>query len=269
MSVNKFKILQDELDKYVNIPVELQWDFAGKDQAIDDYEKTIIKEVVGNAKDFEIVRFSHETTPQLFTDINYEFYFYNNQLPITSPLVNVTNWNTSYLTTGFNVQQIYYYENSFTKSFFKLDFYDTPNETTQKNYFSVIIPTQQGSTQIGILSLFVPPVNIKTPIFKLDFVGDKEGFFFYWLRENDYVNINKFFMSAKFFDARFGTFVRMTNRAQPIILPTKFTFDNSKYFYYEVTLNYTNFTYRINDILSSLKVGTAGQPIKWYEYVNP
>jgi len=269
MNVNKFKILQEEIDRYVNIPVEMQWDFTGRDEAIDEYEKTMLEEVLGNAKDFEVIRFSHNPNTNSFTDINYEFYFYDNLLPITSPLVTAANWASSYLTTGFNVEQIYYYTNPFTKSFFKLDFYDTPNETTQKNYFTVIIPVQQGLSQTALLSTFVPPVDIRIPTFKLDFVGDKEGFFLYWLRNRDYIDINTFYMSAKFFDARIGVFVRMTNRVQPILLPTKFTFNNSDFFYYKVTLDYSNFTYKVNDVLTLLQVGDAGQPIKWYEYVNP
>jgi len=267
MSVNKFKILQDDINKYLNIPVEMTWDFTGRDQAIEEYEKTILNEVIGQPKDFEVLRFSHKPNLQAFTDINYEFNFFDNTVPvlIATPL----NWASTYLNTGFNVQDIYYYTKPFTKSFFKLDFYDTPNEPTQKNYFTVIIPVQQGLSQTELLSTFVPPVDIRIPTFKLDFIGDKEGFFLYWLRERNYIDINTFYMSAKFFDARTGVFVRMTNRLQTLILPNEFTFDNSNYFYYEVTLDYPSFTYKVNDVISNIEVGNATQPIKWYEYVNP
>ena len=77
MSVNKFKILKDELNKYVNIPVEMTWDFTGRDEAISDYENQMIKEVVGEAKDFEIIRFYHSPIKGGDTDINYEFNFYD------------------------------------------------------------------------------------------------------------------------------------------------------------------------------------------------
>lgn len=267
MSVNKFKILQDDVNKYLNIPVEMTWDFTGRDQAIEEYEKTILNEVIGQPKDFEVLRFSHKPTLNAFTDINYEFNFFDNTVPvqIATPL----NWASTYFNTGFNVQDIYYYTNPFTKSFFKLDFYDTPNEPTQKNYFTVIIPVQQGLSQTALLSTFVPPVDIRIPTFKLDFVGDKEGFFLYWLREKNYIDINTFYMSAKFFDARTGVFVRMTNRLQTLLLPTFFTFNNSNYFYYKVTLDYSSFTYKVNDVISNIEVGNATQPIKLYEYVNP
>jgi len=163
MSVNKFKILQDDINKYLNIPVEMTWDFTGRDQAIEEYEKTILNEVIGQPKDFEVLRFSHKPNLQAFTDINYEFNFFDNTVPvlIATPL----NWASTYLNTGFNVQDIYYYTKPFTKSFFKLDFYDTPNEPTQKNYFTVIIPVQQGLSQTALLSTFVPSVDIRIPTF--------------------------------------------------------------------------------------------------------
>ncbi len=269
MSVNKFTILKNELNKYVNIPVEMTWDFTGRDEAISDYENEMIKEVVGIAKDFEIIRFYHSPIKGGDTDINYEFNFYDFAQPISSQNANITNWGPTYLNAGFTVSELYYYTNPFTKSFFKLDFYDTTDEKTQKNYFTIILPVQQGLSQTAQLNPFSPLIDIRIPYFKLDFLGDKEGFFIYWLRERDYIDIDTFYMSAKFFDARIGSFVRMTNRAQVLLLPDRFTFNNADYFYYRVKLDYPTFTYKVNDILNLIRVGTASQPIKWYEYVNP
>jgi len=43
MSVNKFTIRQDGIvDKQINIPVELKWDYLVLDMPIDEYERTII-----------------------------------------------------------------------------------------------------------------------------------------------------------------------------------------------------------------------------------
>ena len=58
MSVNKFTIRQDGIvDKQINIPVELKWDYLGLDMSIDEYETRIIDEVIGRGRDFEISRF--------------------------------------------------------------------------------------------------------------------------------------------------------------------------------------------------------------------
>jgi hypothetical protein len=172
---------------------------------------------------------------------------------------------TSYIPEGFTVIDIYYYVKPFTKSFFKLDFYDSKDTITQTNYFTVIIPVQQGYTVTGITSSYKPSVNIKIPSFKLDYVGDKEGFFLYWLRNTKFLDISKFYMTAKFFDARLGIFVKMTNTPQSEI-PSKFRFNPEDYFYYEVRLSYDEKTYEVWD--NNNRVGTTSS-IKWYEYINP
>jgi hypothetical protein len=164
---------------------------------------------------------------------------------------------------------VYYNANSFKKSFFKLDFYDTTNQRTQKNYLTIVIPTQQGLTQNVQLGPQIPNVDIKIPTYKLDFLGDKEGFFVYWLRNRDYINIDTFYMSAKFFDGKLGVFVDMTNTPQSQLVPSKFSFNGADYFYYRVKLNYSDFTYEVTDVNGLNRIGGSSNPIKWYEYVNP
>ena len=52
MSVNKIKILLSETDKYVEVPVEMKWDFTGRDDSIEEYQKKMVKEIIGIANDF-------------------------------------------------------------------------------------------------------------------------------------------------------------------------------------------------------------------------
>ena len=47
MSVNKIKILLSDTDKYVDIPVEMKWDFTGRDDSIEEYQKEMVKEIIG------------------------------------------------------------------------------------------------------------------------------------------------------------------------------------------------------------------------------
>jgi hypothetical protein len=151
-----------------------------------------------------------------------------------------------------------------------LDFYDTTEGKSQTNYFTIIIPVQQGATESVSISQYIPNVNIKIPSYKLDFVGDKEGFFIYWLRKKDFIDIDTFYMSAKFFDARLGVYVKMSKTPQILLTPTLFQFNDSN-FYYKVKLDLDKKTYQvfdkdIND--NDIRVGTTSS-IKWYEYVNP
>lgn len=267
MNANRIKILKTELEQFVNIPINMQWDFTGKDDAIDEYEVSVIDQVIGLAADFEIARFSHNVFQNQDTAINYEFYFYDDLQPITANTVG--SWNISYLNNGFTAEEVYYYSKPFTKSFFKLDFYDTAEERDQQIYLSVILPVQQGLTETVVISPLVPPVDIKKPKMVLDFLGDKEGFFVYWLRSRDFIDVDTFYVTAKFFDARLGVFKQMTNTRQDLISPTKFTFNNADYFYYRYSLNYTTKTYEVFSTSTNLRVGDGLSPIKWYEYVNP
>lgn len=280
---NNYKFVLPFGEKYINLPVEIKWDFNGRQDDIEKYEKTVLDDLLGNATSYEISRYSHKDYgPLNKTEIKYKFHFFDSPNPITASTTTSSDWINSYLfnqpapinvgnniiPAGFSVSQLYYFEKPFTKSFFKLDFYDSPETTKQKNYFTVILPTQQGETQNAILSPFKPPVKVKKPLMTLDFVGDKEGFFLYWLRTRDYLDIDTFYMSAKFFDARLGVFVRMMTVPQTSpLLPDKFVFETNDFFYYKVKIDYDTKKYEVFDY-QNVRVGN-GTEIKWYEYVNP
>jgi hypothetical protein len=266
---NKFKFVLPATDKYIDLPIELKWDFYGRDDSIEIYEHEVIEEIIGTAYDFEVFRFSHEPyNENTKTDIKYDFHFFDESVNIKTS--SSVDWVTSYLTEGFTSSEVYYYEKPFTKSFFKLDFYDTTEGKSQTNYFTVIIPVQQGFTESVSISEYGSNINIKIPSYQLDFVGDKEGFFLYWLRKKDFIDIDTFYMSAKFFDARLGVYVKMSKTPQILLKPTLFQFSDSN-FYYKVKLDLDKKTYQIfdKDINNNdVRVGTTSS-IKWYEYVNP
>jgi hypothetical protein len=279
MDVNKIQIRKDGFtNQELVIPIELTWDYLGLDQSIDEYEADIIKKVTGDYGDFEVTRFAHAPitvsdpytdNPFEYTDIQYEFNFYSG-----GSLDNSSNWRNNYMSEGFTTDEIYYYTNNFSNSFFKLDFYDNVDEKRQTNYLTIIIPTQQGLTMDAVMQR--TPVKIKKPYFVLDYVGDKEGFFIYWLKKRNFLNIKTFFMTAKFYDAKNGYFTKMMNVPQSSITGDKFVFDSTQYFYYRVELDYEKHNYQVFNMnptqtLYSNLGGRAGAtiPIKWYEYVNP
>lgn len=268
MDFTRVKIVKNDTDKFINIPVNMQWDFMGRDDSIQEYEVDAIKQVIGTPQDFEIIRFSHKPNNNQDTFINYEFNFYDYSQPITANTVG--NWSVDYLNNGFSVQDVYYYSKSFTNSFFKLDFYDSPDDTVQQLYLSIVLPVQQGLTQTAVLSPLIPPVEIKKPQMILDSIGnDKEGFYIYWLRKRDFVDISTFFMAASFFDALTGVYKEMLNTRQDLLTPDKFTFDHTQYYYYEVRLDYDQKTYEVYSTFTNNRVGDLNTPIKWFEFVNP
>jgi hypothetical protein len=119
------------------------------------------------------------------------------------------------------------------------------------------------------ISNYLQNVKIRKPKMGLDFIGDKEGFFIYWLRDKTFIDLDEFYMSAKFFDARLGLFVRMMNQPQANFLGNYYTFNSDDYFYYKLKMDYNTKTYEVFSTLTSNRVGDEINPIVWYEYVNP
>lgn len=255
MDVNKYKIAFRNRDEEVNLPFISNWEVNGIDDGYFLFETEAIKRVINPEIDFEVSRFSHEPYFGL-TKIFYNFNFRNPSIP---------EYIDSYVSSGlFTIDECYYNSNSFSKSFFKLDLYDSSGSTEQKNYISIILPTQQGLTEDFSFGL-LPLVSVRKPQFALDFIGDKEGFFIYWLKYRDYLNVDTFYMSAKFFDAKRGEFIRMINQEQQTN-----TINSDSFFYYKVELNYTGQTYQIINTNTFDRVGTSiTNPIKWFQYINP
>jgi hypothetical protein len=271
MSVNKYIIPQNNLiGKTINVPFNINWNYLDLDQSIDLYEEDVIKQVIGVGNDFEVSRFAHDKYGNNErTDINYEFYFNSG-----GGLDQITNWSSSYINRGFTNQDIYYRSKSFKNSFFKLDLYDSPNEQEQVNYLTMIITTQGGEKVDSFLQ--TTPIKVNIPKFKMDYVGNVDGFFIYWLKKREFLNVDTFYMSAKFFDAKNGKFIpMMTGSNDPLDttngpqskLGNKFIMNSSDYFYYRVNLDYDNYTYKIFNTYGQRVGGDI--PIKWFEYVNP
>ena len=259
MDANKIRVVFDNRAKDIVLPLEQIWDFSGNQEAIEQYETTVIEQILNKGDDFEVTRFDHNVYDTSKTSINYEFYF--NQSNLNTPA-----WINSYL-PKFSTEEVYYYTNPFTRSFWKLDLYDSPSTRTQKAYVTIILPVQQGFLANAVLNN-TTAVKIKKPKYSLDYIGDKEGFFIYWLKKRNFLNINEFYMTAKFFDANTGRFIKMMKTKQSeLSSPTGFP--PEEYFYYKVNLDYVTQTYEVYDFPNGSRVGTVTNPIKWYEYINP
>jgi len=266
MNVNKYRIgFTPNTTLDFTVPVEQVWDMTGVDEGYEIYEEEIIKSVI-NFEDFETARITHKPytlnpSQQNLTAINYQFYFADQRMPngyVVSP---------TYL-PKFTNKQIYYYSNQFNNSFWKLDLYDSPITQNQKNYITIILPVNQGGFEPSVLG--VNTVNIRTPDYKLDFVGDKEGYFIYWLKKKNFLDISTFYMSAKFFDGETGEFIRMINQPQNNSSPNQF--NSEDFFYYKVQfepLDSEPKLYYVESYPGGSRVGENGNPIKWYEYQNP
>jgi len=252
MEYHKFKVRLDQNDKNLILPIKIGWDFLNRGNSIEKYESDILPEIINPETDFETKRFSFKGSEiTKTTDINYSFKFRSNN-----------NWLSNYNIAGFTNNEIKFNANSFSNSFFKLDLYDSPDIKGQKNYITIIIPTYESKIiNGGVISDF-----------KLNFIRNSEGYFIYWLKDRSYIDISEFYMSAKFFNAKIGRFVRFLTRPQNNTgSSSEFNFNSQNYFYYKIKLDYDNMNYEVYDISGDdeLYVGYDTKPINWYEYVNP
>jgi hypothetical protein len=294
---NKFLGIVKTEDGFLNIPLEIDFDFEGRSQSIELYESNVIEQIINPPQDFESTKFAHAewnyvatgftlnfvggipmvtltTTTTKVTNINYEFNLFDYLSTISG--ATLSNWAVDYENASFTDSEIYYFANSFKGSFFKLDFYDTNESESQKILLTIILPTQQGLKESGTIGSVNAPINVmvKKPKFKLDYTGaDKEGFFIYFLKDKSYLNLDEFYVSAKFFNAKKGQFVRLMNVPQSnFVGASRFNVDKQKTFYYKYKLNYQTFEYEVfyeAKVGNITRVGTINSPIKWYEYVNP
>jgi hypothetical protein len=299
---NKFLGIVKTEDGFLNIPLEIDFDFEGRSQSIELYESDVLAQIINPPQDFESTKFAHAewnyvatgftinlvagpfgvtipmvtltTTTTKVTNINYEFNLFDYLSTISG--ATLSNWAVDYENASFTDSEIYYFANSFKGSFFKLDFYDTNESESQKILLTIILPTQQGLKESGTIGSVNAPINVmvKKPKFKLDYTGaDKEGFFIYFLKDKSYLNLDEFYVSAKFFNAKKGQFVRLMNVPQSnFVGASRFNVDKQKTFYYKYKLNYQTFEYEVfyeAQVGNITRVGTINSPIKWYEYVNP
>lgn len=255
--MNKIRLPLENQDVELILPIEQIWDFSGEQQAIEQYELSILEEILNGDEDFEVSRFEHKLYGNNQSSANYEFYLWDEPL---------SQYQNSYL-PKFDSTVVYYYGNAFTKSFWKLDLYDSPHLRDQQPYITIILPVQQGGLESSIINS-TTNVEIKKPKYTLDYIGDKEGFFIYWLKKRNFLNIDTFYMTAKFFNGSTGQFTKMMTVPQTSI-SSAYDFPPDEYFYYKVQLDYPSQTYELFTYPGLLKAGTTTNPIKWYEYLNP
>lgn len=338
MDVSKIKILQSVGNKSIVVPLGSGWDFENRLNDILKEQDTIIEGVVGKPIDYELQRFAYKPTFEGNTKLTYDFLFRTNIL---------TNLEKTY-TTRFTEDEIKYRSKTFSKSFFKMDLYDTMDGDTQKIYLTIILTADRGlpllktctsyflfpqpasgpsatltytdccgievTSNVGnginvcitngnsatwtrtdgteviinftqnqsfIDSNFIifldaltcnctnPNINQEDlnrfiiPSISLDYVGNQESYFVYWYEDTTVLNLNKLYMSAKFFDAKQGTYtkfsrVNQSDYGKPYNIPNEL-------FYYELNFDYTNLTYSLVEPGLTTTIYTP----TWYEYVNP
>ena len=151
--MNKFRFTVNNKDTQINLPLEINFDNVGREDLIQQYEEDVLTEIINPIEDFETTRYSHKSWVNITGDTKYsttyDFSFFNRTMNIlsTNPS-DITRWVSSYAYVDpivydnysgitFTDKELYFYANSYRRSFFKLDFYDTTEVENQKAYFTI------------------------------------------------------------------------------------------------------------------------------------
>ena len=251
MDVNRYKIIESNVDKSLVIPLDINWDFLDRGDSVDIYQQEIVDKVVGEPVDYELARFTHNVC-QNATKLTYKFNFWNS---------DNNDYDNSYVVPNlFNPYQLYYETQPIKKTFFKMDLYDSNDPTNQRIYLSIILtPKQTTITELKNYESF--DYNVKIPKFELDYIGEREGFFIYFFQDKTIIGKTDLFMSAKMFNGLTGEYIKFSSVDQTLQgNPNNF---NPALFYFKVQFNYNDKTYKIINPQNAEVC-----EIEWFEYVN-
>lgn len=148
MDVNKIKIKLPESSQEIVVPLGMQWDLMNREDSVIEQTQDIIKKVIGNPPNYELVRFSRRSISNI-TEQVYQFYFYS---------ATTDTWLNTYF-TRFTQDDVRFQSNAYKKSFFKLDFYDKIEPQTQRIYLTAILGTYQSAIDFFATLGVEPPTQ--------------------------------------------------------------------------------------------------------------
>ena len=218
MSVNSYKINFNKFGNLtgstINIPLNMEFQLVDQDEIVRrKFVENEIKNNINPILDYEKCKFipiiPFDGVINIVNTISYNLHFLNSS--------NQYNQNSFYGDIGFNSSDIKFRKKSYTKSFLRLNFYDTDITTTQRLLFFVTLFPRLSKTDFSVGPL--PPWGTITSVnaLKTNFIlGDvlvnkdfnSEGYVLYYFRD-ELVNAPKeLYMSAEFNNAKNGSITR-------------------------------------------------------------
>lgn len=260
------KILQNTNDNNLTINTELNFKTdAGWQENMTNFEEEILESVINPIENYETMRYIHEPYAStlsinylLQTDIWFYFYFLDGTNSYTNGI--------DYSLVGIPPQDNAMMLGDATDSFFRLEFYKTPNDeapsrTNRKLVFAKNLLLPAGE------KMFYNPIShqIFLPVFTGSNYRNKENMYLFWFQDESafsgttYTG-NTFWMTAKFFNAKDGSIIDFTTYGLSPLDQVNETSD----MYYILILDKTNYTYIINRYGGG-RVGLTSDPITFYE----
>ena len=252
--------------KSLNIPIKLeqQFDITGNGMDIKKFSDDTLQQIINPIKDYEVAKFIHQYDDYGDNGMYLKFGFIDYE---------TNEYVSDYGLMGFSPSELIKFSNAVKGSFFKLDFFDSPNREKQKLQFTKIIPMYL-SLKNGQITDIVDGVetNISidgvstfiTPEFYSDSLINNEIQDMFIFKSEDTKNIDEFYVGCRFFNAKNGDVVRMTNYQD-----TDEGVNPRQDYYHKLVIDRVNRTYVINDFLGGdegVRIGDSeNNPISFYQ----
>lgn len=262
------KILRVSEDNNIllNNNVTFQTDLGWSDNFV-EFEEQSLEKIINPIENYETVRYIHKpytgmtaSTDVLKTDIWFYFYFISGN-------TYVQNYEATELTNKENTLML----KQTTKSFFRLEFYKTPNNespdrTNRKLVFAKNLTLPSGEQYFCTANNLNDLVYV--PVFCGSSYKNKENMYIFWFQDETSYNEtlytgNTFFVTAKYYNAKNGDILDFTNRC----MSKTAEINENEDLYYMMEIDRTDFSYQIYeyDGQKGNRVGFTTNPIKFYE----
>ena len=231
---------------------------AGWEENFQSFEKETLRSIINPTENYETIRYIHDpynltvsSIVTLTSDIWFYFYFLDTASGYTHGL--------DYNLIGITPQQNALMTKQSTKSFFRLEFYTTPNRETQK-----LVMAKDLSLPLGQKVYYADlKHDIHIPVFNGNNYRNSENMYLFWFPDETVYSGMTFYMTARFFNAEDGSISRFMNNTHKTLV------NDSDDLYYKVVFNRAAHTYNVYeyDAISKATVrkGLYSSPINFYE----
>ena len=301
--VSKVRIVKGK-SLNIPISLETKFDITGQEDLIEKFSDDVLQDIINPVKDYEVSKFIHnycdEEDENCENPGDNGLYIAASFIDKSG---NSPFWIDEYYPQEFNKEELVLFSNAVKNSFFKLDFFDTTSRERQKLQLTKIIPmylsnlafydvdydgiadyeddmvdidgdgdddNTAGNEDYGDRfesSKLIKPNQTGTyivPNLYSNNVKNNEISDLFVFKSLETKPFNEFYMGCRFFNAKTGGVVRMTNDA---LIDSGI--NPKKDFYYKVKLDRQKLTYEIYEYSDGVEGGRVGDsednPLMFYQ----
>jgi hypothetical protein len=257
----------------LNVPISQAPWLAGQQEIIDrDFVDIEVENAINPVADYEKVRFLPKNDFGFCDGITYRVRFLerDGEDELITPLAY--QGNSYWGNIGFVYDDFKFSKKAFTKSFLRLDFYDSDIGTSQRLLFFITLFPKFLQNDYTTNGQVPQPINYEVSFILGDVLKDRtqngEGFYLYYFKEDVIPTVPKnLYMRATFANAKTGKVTRMMSSNSPtngIDVLARTTMDdptmvNQLYTRYILKRDVNGYCYEIDDDYSNNVVMTLDQ----------